>query len=358
MSPSVIELSGPAVGGIRVHVAELTRRLRARGFQVKVAGPIGLLGTLGQVDDRVDVPAGLSLRGLWRASRELRAVEGDVIHAHGLKAGWVAVTARPRRPVVLTLHNLVIEESSGRLAPVMRGLETALLRRVDRVIAPGPAIAARCQGIVSPEALSVIVPVSPPPVPRLERDDVRASLGAQAGQRLVVVVARLHPQKDLLTFLDAFAEVVAAVPDARAAIVGEGPLESQLALRIDELGLRGRVLLAGPSDHAVEELAAADIVALTSVWEAVPLVVVEAMLLGRPVVSTDVGIVSELVTEGVNGHVVPVGDRSGMAAGLIDLLRTDDLPGMGAAARAAADALVSPDRLVDQVVAIYDEVAP
>src|SRR5262249_23599747 len=80
--------------------------------------------------------------------------------------------ARPRRPVALTLHNLVIAESSGRATPLLRRLETALLRRVDHVIAPSPAIAARCEGIVDDDHLSVVVPVSPVPDPRRPRDEV------------------------------------------------------------------------------------------------------------------------------------------------------------------------------------------
>ncbi|HKY16235.1 MAG TPA: glycosyltransferase, partial [Microthrixaceae bacterium] len=288
----VVELMGPAVGGIRTHVAELTRRLRAAGRDVVVAGPPDALGHLGRNDVVVDVPAGLSPWGLVRARRQLGRVEGQLLHAHGLKAGWVAVGDPRRRPVVLTLHNLVLEESSGRSARVMRELERRLVRRVDRVIAPSPAIASGCEGLIAPDRLAVIVPVSPSPVPRRPRAEVRAELGADGAGPLVVVVARLHPQKDLSTFLRAMKLVAARVPDVRAAIVGQGPLEAELVRAIDELGLRETVRLAGPSDHAVDELAAADVVALTSVWEAVPLVVAEAAQLGRPIVSTDVGIVS------------------------------------------------------------------
>ncbi len=278
---------------------------------------------------------------------------GDVIHAHGLKAGWVAIAARPRRPVVLTMHNVVLGPDAGG-SRLLGALERALIRRVDRVIAPSPPIAAMCDGLIDASKVSVIIPVSPPPHPRHPRDEVRASLGVVERERLVVVVARLHPQKDLPTFLEAFAKVAGQRSDVRAAIVGEGPLEAELATRIDALGLRRRVRLAGPSDYAVDELDAADVVALTSVWEAIPLAVTEAMQLGRPVVATDVGIVSTVIEDGVDGRVVPIGDVDAVAEALSDLLSRDDLEAMGRKAKAAVVALVDPDRLTDDVRSVYD----
>jgi glycosyltransferase involved in cell wall biosynthesis len=350
----VIELLGPSTGGIRVHVAELTRRLRAAGVDVRVAAPAGAMGESGRIDDVVAVPERLSLAGLLTARKALGALPGDLIHAHGLKAGWVAIASRPRRPVVLTMHNVVLGAEVGG-SRLLGALERLLIRRVDHVIAPSPPIAAMCAGLIDRSKVSVIIPVSPPPRPRHPRAQVRASLGAAEGERLVVVVARLHPQKDIPTFLDAFAKVASERPHARAAIVGEGPLEAELATRIDALGLRRRVRLVGPSDYAVDELDAADVVALTSRWEAIPLVVTEAMQLGRPVVATDVGIVSTVIEDGVDGRVVPVGDVDAVGAALSDLLSRDDLDEMGEKARAAVVALVDPDRLTDEVRAVYDE---
>jgi glycosyltransferase involved in cell wall biosynthesis len=351
---NVIELLGPSTGGIRVHVAELTRRLRAAGVDARVAAPAGAMGESGRIDDVVAVPASLSLVGLLRARRALGELRGDLIHAHGLKAGWVAIAARPRRPVVLTMHNIVLGPDGGG-SRLLGALERFLIRRVDHVIAPSPPIAAMCEGLVDRSKISVIIPVSPAPSPRHPRGDVRRSLGAVDGERLVVVVARLHPQKDVPTFLDAFAKVASERSDVRAAIVGEGPLEAELATRIDALGLRRRVRLVGPSEYAVDELNAADVVALTSRWEAIPLVVTEAMQLGRPVVATDVGIVSTVIEDGVDGRVVPIGDIDAVAAALSDLLSRDDLDEIGQRAMGTVAALVDPERLTGEVRAVYDE---
>lgn len=96
---------------------------------------------------------------------------------------------------------------------------------------------------------------------------------------------------------------------------------------------------------------------LTSTWEAIPLVLIEAMLLGMPVVSTDVGLAPELLADGRGGRCVAVGDDAGIGDALVTLLRADpaERRRVGAAGRAAAGRLADPDRLVDDVVAVYRE---
>ena len=147
-APSVLELLGPSTGGIRRHVAALGSILADQGWAVTYAGPAGVLDNLGETAEVVGVPSSFSPAPIARAVRQLRSLRGvDVIHAHGLKAGWVAVLSRRRGtngrriPIVLTIHNVVLDEVSGRSAGVLRHLERLLMGRVDRVIAASPGIA-------------------------------------------------------------------------------------------------------------------------------------------------------------------------------------------------------------------------
>ena len=355
--PVVVELMGPAEGGIRTHVAELVSRLRSAGARVAVAGPRGALGDRGEVDWVVDVPAALSLRGLLTARRQLaRIPDVDVVHAHGLKAGWVAVTARPRRPVVLTAHNLVLGD--GPKDRLLRRLERELVKRVDRLIAPGPAIDRYVADLLPPERRTVIVPVFPLPRGGADRAAVRADLGVADDDPLVVVVARLHPQKGLHTFIEAWAAVAPAVPAARAVVVGEGPSRDELQADIDRRGLTESLRLVGSRQPAIAPMEAADVVALSSEWEAIPLVVAEAALLGTPVVTTDVGIVAEVITNGSTGFVVDVGDAAGLAEGLVDLLADPERARLaGERLREEASRRFDPDALTAAVRSVYDEVA-
>jgi glycosyltransferase involved in cell wall biosynthesis len=101
-------------------------------------------------------------------------------------------------------------------------------------------------------------------------------------------------------------------------------------------------------------MAAADVVALSSTWEAVPLVVVEAMALGRPVVTTRVGIVDELIETGASGWVVDVGDDVALGDALIDAVSDPvRLANVAAAARLAAERLADPDTLAGAVDDVY-----
>ncbi len=121
--------------------------------------------------------------------------------------------------------------------------------------------------------------------------------------------------------------------------------------------MAGTVTFAGASPEAADELAAADVVAMCSLWESGPLVVAEALALGRPVVATPVGFVPEVIDDGVGGRIVPVGDPAALAAALGDVLADPvAAAGMAEAGRRAAAAVLAPDRLVGDVVKVYEDV--
>jgi glycosyltransferase involved in cell wall biosynthesis len=357
----VLQLLGPSTGGIRRHVVELSRRLPDHGWTATIAGPAGVLGDHGRLDHIVAVPSGPTPR-LVSARRALRAAVAatgaDVVHAHGLKAGWLATLAKLPVPVVVTVHNVVLDEAAGRSAGVLRALEVRLPARVAAVIAVSSGIAERFAGLAGADRIRTIRPVGPAPEPRRPSDKVRTDLGVTPGSPLVVTVARLHPQKDLPTLVHAAAWLRDRVPGVRVVVVGEGPDRLALTELITRLHLEDTVLLAGPSDDAADELAAADVVAMCSRWESGPLVVAEALTLGRPVVATPVGFVPELIDDGVSGRLVPVGDADALAGALGDALTDDPAHAAAAAAagRAAVERILGPDRLVGDVAHVYDEV--
>jgi glycosyltransferase involved in cell wall biosynthesis len=147
------------------------------------------------------------------------------------------------------------------------------------------------------------------------------------------------------------------VPGVRVAVVGVGPDRDALVARAEALGVDGTVTFAGPSPDAADELAAADVVAMCSLWESGPLAVAEALLLGRPVVATPVGFVPELVEDGVSGRIVPVGDADALAAALAEVLGDPAVAGrLGAAGRLVAEEALGADRLAGEVAHVYDEV--
>jgi len=344
----VPQVLGPAVGGIRAHVAALAPRLERRGVDAPVLGPSGGLGPLGEVSVAVGIPAGVSPVRLFRARRTARPwLRGaDVVHAHGLKAAAVAGGPGRGAPLVVTVHNVVLPDASGRVRRSASAAAEAVWSLADRLVVPSEAVLSGLPRRLRSRS-RVVVPVVDAPVPRRARREVRAGWGVDDDAPVVVAVARLHPQKGLDDLLAAWSEVLPAVPDARLVLVGDGP---------ERLRLQGRagpgVVFAGASDNAADELAAADLAVVSSRWEAVPLVLVEAVALGIPVVSTRVGVADDVASGDPSVHIVEVGDRAGMAVALTERLRVTVPSGSRGG---GLPSWCDPDHLVDRVLDVYRE---
>lgn len=328
---TVLQLMGPATGGIRQHVMTLVAQCAEQGWLSRVASPVGVISEaeaqhLGVKLVEVGVPAALNPRRLLAASTELRRdllahPEVQIVHCHGLKAAWVAWISRPSLPVMLTIHNLVLSSAGGASTRLLRRLEQFIIARMDQVIAGSPQALDRCRGLVPPDKLRFILPVWPEPAPDRSRHQVRAELDLGPGRPLVVCVARHHPQKrlDLLVaaWTDAFAARATADPESvpLLAIVGEGPETGPISQCIAASSVGWSIRLLGRREPATTYVAAADCFILASDWEGVPFVVAEAISLEVPVISTEVGMVPTFL-EG-SSLIVPVGDVAALSEAIL-----------------------------------------
>lgn len=173
---------------------------------------------------------------------------------------------------------------------------------------------------------------------------------------LVVGIGRLVPQKDPLLFLRAAAGLAREVPTARFVFVGEGPLRPALEAEIGRLGLGDRVALPGETRDIPGVLRRASLFWLTSAWEGLPNVVMEAMASGVPVVAADVGGTNELLRDGVEGHLVAAGDAGDFVRRSQALLADEVLRGR-MARRARERALeFSTAAMVSAMTRLYGEV--
>ena len=170
-------------------------------------------------------------------------------------------------------------------------------------------------------------------------------------------MARLHPQKQLDTLIRAFARVLRTHDDAFLVIIGEGPERRELQRLIDELGAAPHIALAGARDNPADEMAAADLVVLSSTWEGVPLAIAEAMQLGRPVVMTAVGSIgSQMMLDGRGGTAVAVGDETAFASAIEQYLRDPAAAERAGVAARSVGERYRAERLVAEVAAVYGEV--
>ncbi|MGE2834252.1 glycosyltransferase [Mycobacterium sp. SMC-4] len=178
--------------------------------------------------------------------------------------------------------------------------------------------------------------------------EVRAEFGIGQGAPLVGILGSLRPEKDHATFLRAARLVLDRIPEAEFLVVGDGRCRHELELLCDTLAITPRVHFAGARSDVGRILRAVDVFALTSTTECLPMALLEAMACARPAVCTAVGGVTEVVQEGITGHLVPPKDPVQLADRLIRIL-ADPLTArrMGRAGRRHVESAFTLDRSVE-----------
>jgi glycosyltransferase involved in cell wall biosynthesis len=158
-----------------------------------------------------------------------------------------------------------------------------------------------------------------------EVNGLRAELGFQPSDHIFLTVGRLVTQKGHSFLLDAIPEVVAAFPAARFVFVGDGPLRPELEDRVAALRIQDLVRFLGIRDDIPLLLSTADGFILPSLWEGLPIALLEAMSAGLPVIATDVEGVDEVIQNGENGLLVPPADPTALAAAILHMLSDPNL---------------------------------
>ena len=354
---------GLPVGGAEVLVDRFTRCF-SRDYRVVIA----CLDHIGELGERLATDgykvALLSRRpGFdWGCVRRLAAFcrreRVDLVHAHqytpfAYALASRAVGARPR--VLFTEHGRFFPDYPSRKRMWFNRL---MSRGSDRYIAVGGAVR---QALVDNEGL---------PAERVEvvyngvdldqsasphdRNAARAELGVAADEFLVLQVARLDPIKDHPTAIEATRIARAQEPRLRLMIVGEGSERGVIESLIRERGLHEVVELLGLRRDVPRLLSAADAFLLTSVSEGIPVTVIEAMGAGVPVVSTSVGGVTEVITDGETGLLAPAGDADKLAEALLRVQTTPELAAnLAQRAREDAHRRFSEQQMLDCYANVY-----
>lgn len=371
-------VTGSDWGGAQQHVLWLAQGLRERGFAVSVACQPGgyLVDRLKQARIAVwllpNMARSINPYRDWRTYQDLRRVLGegeyDLVHAHSSKAGALTRLAAASRgiPAIFTAHGLVF--SNVAMAPwkrrVYAGAERILGRRTSHLItvSRADAEAARKNRLVPDGRLTVVpngVPVPDPGQLPWLRSEGRRSLGLDPEAPVVGVIARLHPDKDLSTWLRAAALVRESTPGVRFVVIGDGPERGSLRRLAQDLGLDPVLLWAGEQPDASRLLPSFDVFALSSVKEGLPLTLLEAMAHGVPAASTTVGGVPEVIDEGRTGLLVPPRNPDALAEAILRLLASglpSGVDGVGGRALDHVRQTFSIDAMVDRTAAIYRQV--
>lgn len=286
----------------------------------------------------------------------LRREQIDLIHAHlPLSAILARLARRPggARWIVYTEHGV-----PNHYRVISRALNAATYRMNDAVIAVSGEVAERIRPYVRrghPPISTIPNAIDPAMFDRqtVDRDQICREFAFPADARLVVTVGNLRAVKGHRHLLAASRQLLRHDPRMRVLIVGVGPLHRSLEEEARRLGLNGHVVFTGFRPDAASLIAAADVYVLPSLYEGLPVSLLEAMALSRPVVATAVGGVPEVVESGETGILVPPGDADRLAAEILGLLRDPERRRrLGDAARAA----VTERFTVRQMVAATEDV--
>ena len=328
------------VRALSLSAGSAVQRLRALGISVDV---------LDAADDEVAVR---ELAG-W-----LRHNEIDLVHAHMFRAeviGTRAAVAAGTPVIMATVH------SSRVRSPEDIALLASLTPRMDRLIVPSASIEhkVRVEGRIGarfeviPNGVDLERFATPVPPCRM-----RDEFGIPRDAPLVGVVARLEPEKGQRYLVEAMPMILEAAPDAWLAIVGEGSEADALRAQAASRGGRasGRIIFTGRRDDVSAITADLSVAALPSLREAQGISILEAMARRRPVVASAVGGIPEVITDGVDGLLVPPADPAALAAAIGSLLADPSLSErIGEAGyRSVADRF-SIDAQVKRTEVVYDE---
>jgi glycosyltransferase involved in cell wall biosynthesis len=317
------------MGGADKLLLAAAQELRSRGHEVQIVsltplGPMGLEArSLGIPTESLEMRRGFpDPRGLMRLAGLVRAWRPDVLHSHMVHANLMARALRlfvPIPAVVSTIHNVY---EGGRLRMAAYRWTNGL---VDHMTIVSDAAADRfvTERIV-PRELLTVVPNGVDTdlfrnVPPEARESVRRSLGL-GGEFVWLAVGRFEVAKDYPNMLQAFAKVRASHPQAVLLLVGRGSLQPETEALARSLGLEGAVRFPGVRADVPEVMSAADGYVMSSAWEGMPMVLLEAGAAGLPIVATRVGGNVEVVLDEESGFHVPPRDSEALGLAMLRLM--------------------------------------
>ena len=320
--------STKAMGGQELATLRYTDGLRKRGHRVVlVIQPDSPLRERASKMDMIVEQVRMSKTGFVKAVLDLVRIinryQADIIQSNSSLDSWllsVAVRMSHRRPLFIRIRHIS--------APLKKSLSTRLLYRrlIDHVIVTGGELVRK--GLIERDGLDA-ARVTAIPIgydqslfkSQSYYQDLRKELGLSADHFLVGIIAYLRHYKGHHTLIEAAHIVCQRIPEVTFVIVGEGPEEFNLKTLIHQKGLEKRVIMLGYRDDLLDIYQSLDLFVHPSTEaETLPQSILQAMAMGKPVISTPVGSIPEAVVDGVNGFVVPIGDSEVLAEKISQLL--------------------------------------
>lgn len=351
------------IGGIGVYTVTLANALQRMGHVVFVASSGGELEKgLSSEIKKVRIPLGTksivspmitaSIYKLWGLIKEEKI---EVMHAQTRVAQFAAcmLTSITKVPSVATWHGFYRPHFFRKILPCWGEMTIAISRTVynhlrDEFKRDEKKIRLVLNGVDISKFSRVYS--------EQEKMAIRKRYGLKDGP-IVGIIARLSPEKGHMTLLEAFRDLLDDIDSAQLLIIGDGKLEAGLKAKVSEFGIEGNVHFFGNTLNVQDFLAIMDVFVRPSIKEGFGLGLVEAMLMGVPVVSTDVGGFKSILDREEVGILVEPLDAAGLKEGIKKVLSGEEFAKkLSVAARKYAESHFSADRMAKQVEGVYKEV--
>ncbi len=363
----------PTYGGSGVVATELGMELAARGHEVHFityANPIRLDDDYPRIFyHEVHVtdyplfqypPYSLALSS--RMAEVARTANLDLLHVHyaiphSISAWLAAQMVDERRlPVVTTLHgtDVTLVGMDPSYLPITR----FSIEKSDGVTSISEHLRRQTRDVLGVQHDIRVIPNSVNcQIYRPERDAELRSRYAHPDEKILIHLSNFRPVKRVLDCVQAFANIAPRVP-SRLLMVGDGPDRAPAEMLARELGIDDRVVFLGKQMRVAHLLPIADVMLVPSEMESFGLAALEAMACGVPAVVSNVGGLPEVVTDGADGLLVPVGDTAALSDAALRLLQDAPLHArLAAAARRTAETRFPTTAVVPQYEAFYREIA-
>lgn len=347
-----------AVGGLERMVVDLAKEQARCGHEVSICC-LFEPGLLAEEAAQAGIPVrslhktpGFSFGAVRRMASFLREARAEVVHGHNPGVHhYAALAARwAGTHVVVNTRHGVSNSQGKRFEDRWFRMVLPLTSRVVFVSRHSQAFYID-NGIIPASISSVIVNG----IPQLAYEERAACPGARLPRLRFGNIARMVPVKGQATLIEAFSRIAPELPGAELVIVGGGDLHSGLEAMVRDRGIEDRVRIEGPTRDVAGVLSQLDVFAFSSTSEGLPLVILEALAAGLPIVSTRVGGVPEVAPEGEVAWYCEPGDVDGMARALLLAARDPALTDKGRKARQRARSLYTVQTMAKQYEDLYRE---
>lgn len=360
------------LGGAEIYFLTWAKELKNRGYEVTIVSGGGILvqefenngirHLQREINWRLDINKNPFY--LWRGSRELRRIlktyDFDIINTNAVGATLMCYLAmrfpsQQKIPLLAWIPNInkwkfINYDVAGILLNKICDFVITCNQDERRKLIMSKLNPSRIATIYNGVDLRKFSP-------NQKNTEVKSHYGYTPQTPVIGIIARLSPEKGHTYFLEAASMVLNSFPDARFLLVGSGILETKLKSYVKTLNIEHAVHFTGFRSDISYMLQGIDISVISSIWDTLPNAINEAMAMRKPVISTDVGGIREVVQDGISGILVPPKDPQALAHAITTLL-TDPVrrEEMGRQGRRIIEENFELHKMIDKVEECYEKV--